>query len=436
MEISMRGKNKIHFFRNLLICTAGMILAGFGLLVLVYLLPVGRMKSHVAESDELFNYEGIYPEVMNGMTASRLDNYTDALMYATAIFPGSESPVKEALYNRRYEDEGSNIVQSLNDYAHDVEGKEQLRHADTYGRYWHGYLVVLKPLLLFLNVSEIRMFGMIVQTVLLLMLLYLIEKKLGAAYACPVVLAVLILNPVALPLSLQFSWVYYIGLLGALAVLLIGRPVEDNLYLLLFWALGMLTSYFDLLTYPLFTFGLPVTLFLVKGKDMAASAKVKKLAAAAALWLGGYAAMWAGKWALAITVGGQDGLYRDIVDRIVMRTSAASEDMQERYTWSMAVGRPLAVLGNKVYLVLFLVFLAGCAIAAHRAQKMGRGTAGPKNRAASLLPYALLAVLPFLWFCALCNHTVTHFFTYRELSVTVLAVGTAAVEAVQARKAG
>lgn len=65
-----------------------MVLIGLLLLVFVYSLPTGRMKGHVAQSDEVFNYEGIYPQVMNGMKCSQLDNYTDSLMYATAIHPG------------------------------------------------------------------------------------------------------------------------------------------------------------------------------------------------------------------------------------------------------------------------------------------------------------------------------------------------------------
>ena len=62
---------------------------GLLLLVLVYSLPTGRMKGHVAQSDDVFNYEGIYPQVMNGMKCSQLDNYTDSLMYAIAIHPGA-----------------------------------------------------------------------------------------------------------------------------------------------------------------------------------------------------------------------------------------------------------------------------------------------------------------------------------------------------------
>lgn len=146
----MRNKvGKIPLAGKLILVLVIGLLTGVFLLSAVYLLPTGRMKSHVAQSSELFNYEGIYPQIMQGQKSSQLDNYTDALMYATAIHPGSGNPVGDALKNARFEYEGDNMVQSLNDYANDAADKKELRYEMTYSRYWHGYLVILKPLLLF-----------------------------------------------------------------------------------------------------------------------------------------------------------------------------------------------------------------------------------------------------------------------------------------------
>lgn len=195
----------ISFLLRAAMLAGGVLLTGLLLLAVAYMLPTGRMKSHIAESDEVFNYEGIYPQLMYGVKSSQLDNYTDGLMYATAIHPGSGNVLRDAMYNARYEYEDTNMVQALNDYANDVSVKESLRYELGYARYWHGYLIILKPLLLFLNVGEIRMLNLIMQTLFLSVLLYLIIQKYGAPYAVPVIMTVLLLNPVALPLSLQFS---------------------------------------------------------------------------------------------------------------------------------------------------------------------------------------------------------------------------------------
>lgn len=195
------------------------IAAGILLLTAAYMLPTDRMKSHVADSDELFNYEGIYPQIIQGYKSSQLDNYTDGLMYATAIHPGSGKPLKDALRNARYEYEDTNMVQSLNDYANDVSAKEDLRYEMIYPRYWHGYLIFLKPLLFFFNVSEIRMINMVLQGGLLLLLLFLVRRRMGERWQIPVLLMAAVLNPIVLPLSLQFSWVYYTALIGGIALL-------------------------------------------------------------------------------------------------------------------------------------------------------------------------------------------------------------------------
>lgn len=95
-------------------------------------------------------------------------------MRPRSIQGGGESALHDALYNARYEYEDTSMVQALNDYANDVAVKEPIRYEMTYPRYWHGYLVVLKPLLLFFNVSEIRLLNLLVQTALFFWMLWLI----------------------------------------------------------------------------------------------------------------------------------------------------------------------------------------------------------------------------------------------------------------------
>ena len=99
----------------------GMIVLGTLLLFWAYLLPTGLMKSHIAESDETFNYEGIYPMIIHGYKCTQLDNYTDGLMYTTAIYPGSGDTLRDMLENPRIEYDDANMVQGMNDYANDVK---------------------------------------------------------------------------------------------------------------------------------------------------------------------------------------------------------------------------------------------------------------------------------------------------------------------------
>ena len=409
----------------------GILLVGLLFLVGVYMLPVGRMKSHIAESDGVFNYEGIYPQLMNGIKSSQLDNYTDALMYATAIHPGSDNALQDAMYNARYEYKDTSMTQSLNDYANDVSVKESLRYEIGYSRYWHGYLIILKPILLFLNVSEIRMLNMLMQIVLLILLCNIILKSYGASYTIPIMMMVFVLNPVTLPLSLQFSWVYYISLFGAIILLKMKFPPTNDKYLILFMAIGMLTSYFDLLTYPLITLGLPLALFLLKCREAKPQKRIMLTLLESAFWIGGYTVMWAGKWIFAVSLG-HINLFHDISRKISERTSMEVEGGEVLTLW-MAVGKPVSVILNKIYLLMILSFFIGCFIwSAYKKQKEKSNRTQENNLKESLLyilPYVFIACMPFVWFCILSNHTYEHYwFAYREMSVTVVATGIAALE--------
>lgn len=431
---------------KLLITGVGILLAGLLLLIGVYMLPTGRMKAHIADSHELFNYEGNYPEIMYGMKGTRLDNYTDGLMYATAIHPGSGNAIQDAMNNARYEYKDTGMVQSLNDYANDVLKKEPLRYEIKYSRYWHGYLVVLKPVLLFLDVSEIRMLNMFMQIVLLFLLLYLILKKFGTSYTIPIIMMVLVLNPVVLPLSLQFSWVYYISLIGAIILLALKYPPESDNYLVLFMAIGMMTSYFDLLTYPLITLGLPLVLFLIKAGNLKPLRRILITGVASCFWLGGYALMWGGKWVFVFLLGHKEKIFVEVSKQISLRTSMV-DDAKVPFTLGLAMEKLGDIILDKTYLFMFGCALIGyivwfvCESRRSRRKRVDQsivvsGTKQEKTRMKLILlyilPYVFIALLPFAWFVIFSNHTREHiYFTYRELAVTVLAIGTAISECIQ-----
>lgn len=423
------------YFKSLPLKTCALILLtpflGLFLMICAYLLPTERMKGHIAQSDDVFNYEGIYPQVMNGIKSSQLDNYTDGLMYATAIHPGSGHVLQDALLNAHFEYEENNMVQSLNDYANDVSVKEPFRYEMTYPRYWHGYLILLKPLLLFLNVGEIRLLNMLIQTSLLFLLLYLIQKRIGSLYTIPVLLTVLALNPVVLPLSLQFSWVYILSLFGSIVLLLITRAgcARRDVCLLLFLELGMLTSFLDLLTYPLITLGLPLVLYLlIYGEDRGFRSALETLMLSL-VWGIGYAVMWAGKWIFASLFCGIN-IRENVMGKILERTSMTGE-FEENLTLSMAVRRPLSVLLEIPYCAIFFLFFIICILLMIKRKKMIL-----KGSFSWILPFCIVAVEPFILFCVLSNHTWVHYwYVYRNLGISILAVSTILIKIISIKDA-
>lgn len=417
----MRNKKMICKMCALCICVP---LIGALLMIAVYMLPTERMKGHIANSDDIFNYEGIYPQIIGGYKSSQLDNYTDALMYATAIHESSGNAVHDAMVNGRYEYADDNMVQSLNDYANDVHSKDDLRYEIIYPRYWHGYLVVLKPLLVLFDAGDIRMLNVVIQGSLLVLLLYLIRKRIGERYQLPVILMVAVLNPVVLPLSLQFSWVYYVSLISSVALLLMKKHILKKNDIFFFLIVGMLTSYVDLLTYPLITLGLPLVLYLLLDEGEGWKIQLAKVVKCGFIWAVGYAVMWAGKWVLCWVLSGNN-LAADVISEMLFRVSMTGES-EEVLTIGMVLERNLGVLCKGPYLLLLLLFLGSCIL---RRKRSGRKESGWQQRFVKVLPYLAIMLLPIAWLIVLSNHSWVHYwFTYRELSVTVLAGGTAVME--------
>lgn len=257
----------------------------------------------------------------------------------------------------------------------------------------------------------------------------MITRKYGISYTVPVIMMVLILNPVVMPLSLQFSWVYYISLLGGIVLLNMRQAPDGDAYLFLFIILGMLSSYFDLLTYPLITLGLPLVLLLPKCRALNPARRIMKTITMCLLWFAGYSVMWVGKWILAFFFG-HINLLQELSCKISERTSMVGYS-EERITLRELFAKVLSVALNQPYVfLLFTLFIGYLVCMAYQRKK---GNKKEKYNIMDILlyilPYAFIAFLPFIWYCVFTNHTYIHYwFAYRELSVTVVAVGTMVLE--------
>ena len=130
-------------------------------LIIVNLIPKEYIENNVKKSVQVFVNEGYYPKVKLAHNYL-LDNYTDALMINTAYSVDSEKPLESAILMRRsyrpkenlkLEEVGTNdkpiqcLIENVN------ETNETYLE---YSRYWHGYMIYLRPLLVFFNYLQIR----------------------------------------------------------------------------------------------------------------------------------------------------------------------------------------------------------------------------------------------------------------------------------------
>ncbi|MCD8249923.1 MAG: hypothetical protein LUC60_08770 [Lachnospiraceae bacterium] len=385
----------------------GIILGTVGM-CLVFLLPVEPMQEHMRESLESFMEEGENPFLLEGIKGSSLDNYTDATMLGLAVYQSDKPFYQSAMLALWHTDEAG-TMEALEEYLTEGGAEEE----DSYARYWQGYLLFLKPLLLFLILGQIRILNGIVAALLTLAILLLLCRRGMQRGAVAYLLAILALFPVTIPFSLQFSTCFYVGSLAVLAVLAGYDRLEQNQsWPYLFLVTGICTSFVDFLTYPVFTFGMPVVLWLVMDRRKWQDS-LRQLLQNGLAWCAGYLGMWMGKWTVGSLLTGQN-LWSEGLANVLIRTSGEAYD--DKVNRIFAILRNFYIYAN-VWGVLLAIAVLGWLIFWFR--KYGR----PAGLSRLCLLLAV-ACIPLVWYLLAANHSYVHYwYTFRNLAVSVFALG-------------
>lgn len=374
----------------------GGIIAGFLLLWGTFLLPLTEDADTVQQSMQRMEEEGLYPNLPYIHSYDEgyydaggfMDNFTDSIMVSIAA-SGRESAFERAV----------SCYCGYLDFA--------------YGRYWHGYSVLLRPLLMGMDILQIRSLNYLLQLFVLLWLLYLLQKKWGVRYALIFAGVYGLLSPVAVGYALQYSWIWYVTLGGCLYVVTKGDSLKKGMaYTYLFLILGMLTAYVDLLTYPLISFGFPLlVLLLCKTEEKSGLADTKIVFGAGLSWLFGYGGMWAGKWGLGSVLLGRN-LFAEGMQQIAYRASGEAGGLFHRV---QAIFVNIARFETAEGVCLLLLLLGLCLYWFF--SKKGNENVTPDF----ILSRSLVLLSPFVWYLLVNNHSLLHSgFTYRILGIYVL----------------
>lgn len=393
-------------------CLLLSVFIGVVCLLAVYALPVGRMKSHVAQSSAIFDVEKGYPELITGYAFTRLDNFTDSIMLSVAMYDGEEALCEKAMANyRKYSDE-LGVVKSTTHYANDVPLDY---YSKPYERYWHGYLLYLKPLLLFFTYGEIRILNAMFQALLLVAAAKLFLESEIKEYLPAYGLAIAFVNPAVTSLSLQYSSTLYVMLFSIIAWLLLLKKnrLTDKTISLLFFAAGCLVDYIDFLTYPVATLGVLLALYINTFEKQ--RLKIRNGIKYIFLWGYGYIGMWLGKWIMG-SIFLDKNLLADAWGKIAERASNSEMDGNSRWE---------AILENlNVYNIspVWALIIAAVFAVVLCNYKMKIRVA--KRDTYILMLYAIVAIIPFAWMFFASNHSWIHaWFVQRLFCLTILGIG-------------
>ncbi len=376
------------------------IAIGIGVLLLsvVYSIPTERIEKNVRRSAlDTIREEGEYPELTH-IATSYLDNWTDSIMLINAAHPTGDSPFVDAMLVPRYVAD-SFPNKSLVLWAESGE----YRYEGTYPQYWHGYLVVLKPLLTVMDYAGIRLLNGISQTILVLIVSILFWLRGKKGYILPWLISYGMLMPFALAKSLQYSSCFYIFTIASIVLLCQKKP-RDPFYIFL-WA-GIATAYFDFLTYPISTFGVPAVVYLILHRQMNLKKSVAQLAACFLCWAAGYGLMWGGKLLAGSLITGTDFIFE------------AENHLSQWFDGDRWFSIGYVFYFNVRDFVYTPVSFIALGFAIFTTIKIIKGKKTTIDNLLFCVPYIVVLLLPFLWYLFLFNPSgIHHFFTNKACVV-------------------
>ena len=394
--------------RNALVLIIGSAALGTVLLVLACSIPQEALETHVRDAVDILLDEGTYPSIFSGTSGTKLDNFTDGLMINTA-YTSTGNALYDALQATQTRFEGTRALESLNRYfASGSDGS----YVQTYGRYWHGYLIFLRPLLALVSYPSIRALNMVGQLALMFVLLSVLMWRGKATLFVPLFAMWICLSPATLFNSLQYSSVFYSTMLCAIVLVGAHDRLDVQGRCVVFETCGVLVAYFDLLTYPLVSLGVPLVLFfsLDYGQPRSWRERVGQLLVYAVSWGVGYGGMWASKWMIGSVLTGEN-VVSDALDAVTFRTSSSYGTTE--YTWFGVIASNLGQLKSAA-----VVSAVGLSMAVGAALLVVRQRVSVNPPAFAAIVVA--ACLPFLWYLVVMNHSAIHYWmTYRELAITV-----------------
>ena len=400
--------------KNLIILLL-MPIAGLILLLLVHLLPTSKITANVNSSAESIKAECEDELIIDDYHATLIGNFTDCLMLQLSVYDGGHSAFDQAL--NLYRNEVGNEEEwcpglSLTDYLNGAPTKLEV----SYPRYWHGYLVILKPLLLFTSLNSVRLLNAGLQMILLAASLILFSKKGHSKLAFSFAASLPFMFFFSSFASLSLSVCMYIVLIEMLLLSLFYEKLSENEgYMTFFLIAGCVTAYSDFLTYPLVTLAFPLIAVLAVNKE-----ETKKnylsLLKYSLTWGIGYLFMWASKWIIALIFTGKNTI-ADAISTISARTSSATEGGRIAGYFKVLKNN-ISPFANRAFALLTLLIIA-IVIALIIKNGLKKHFDGFAQR----IPVILIGLIPFIWWFVAANHSYEHAaFTCRNFAIFVFAI--------------
>lgn len=257
--------------QSVLILIAGGVI-GVLLMTAAWAIPDNAVQRGVDTAVEVFQREGTYEHDI------RFFSYT----YGSKLL--SDRLMVEAALN-------PDITKTAVEKAMDING---------YSRYWHGYLIILRPLMSIFNYGQIRYLINLCLVILIALLTVMIHEKCGKEISFLFVLSLGIICFHIVPYTLHVSMAFLVTFSGVCYYLSAYENKSGMWEWRYFLITGMCMSFFDFLTTPVTGLVLPLQLGILidlhSGKEQRPWNHITRIVSGSVAWGLGYGLFWAEKW--------------------------------------------------------------------------------------------------------------------------------------------
>ena len=410
-------KRFLKYFLTLII----LIIVFIGMLIFSCSFPSSLIKENVASSSKTLNKEGNrkFCLIFSKFQIQEFDNYSDSLMINTAYSIDSKTPLYSAFTAKKdyipnvtkkiLEDKVGELNSSSKYDKHDevAELEDTVNgigeESFEYAKYWHGYLSILRPLLLIFDYQQIRILLIVVLSLLAIMVTTSIAEKKNKTIASLYLLSLFSIEYFYIGLSLINSIAFLIMMVSSLILVKRFEKIKD--FGLFFFIIGICCGFFCLLDTPLITLCGPLILyFIFKNGDR--KSDFKELLKFSLLWILGYVLIWGTKWILMDILYNRD-LIKTAIGQVLYRSVGNNYSPL------------LAICINLIWMALPIMYLLMILLYIFIRYSKNINKDNLKNGKVFLL----IGLMPIVWYCILSNHSVNHFFfTYRLLFITMFGI--------------
>lgn len=415
----------------------------FAIMTLTSLIPSGMLENNVRESSETLVQEGEKVTFDLKYKEENIFTFTDALMINTAYSIDNNHPIESFILARKnyipgqttefYPDgqynlgANENYISKENGDLYQTKELYGLMHGDNiqdsyeYARYWHGYLSILRPLLLLFNYSGIRIVLAIITLISIVALITLLCKKISITSGVIYGIGLLAISIFIVTKSINEILIFIVAFISSIILLLKKNP-EKNIGIF-FFVVGSVSNFIDLLTAPLVTLGITAITYFLLIQRNESKVNIKRyildFLKICISWALGYGITWLSKWVITEIFFGRP-IISQAIEQAVFRSNGPQINGMNIFSLSNVFIRNMEYLSSPVAITILIaaVIYIIVMMIINRNKKIDF-----KENLKKCLPYILIFFLPVIWYMVLKQHSYTHVnFTYRILVISIISL--------------